>query len=676
MMPSSTCAHDGVRAIVPLAALLAAQLAVAGLWATTLANLTLLCFSLPGLVLHRTRRERWTWPSGVAYVGLGAATSMLVIAGVGAALDWFDLRLVVASSLVTTAVAAILGRRFPSDSASAAPMTLGRPFNLAMIAILVVTVIPMLVAGESASEGLVFRAFFNADYFKHMGIAGSFSSGVLPPIDPFGAPARLHYYWFQHLLPGTALAIGGFRDSPLGFSLAIGLAQTLALATLIFGLGRQAGASAIGTMLAVLIGVATPSLDVLALFGANSADAGILWDINQELLTATSLVGGHSEVAGSSLFRLNLYVPVHQLALVFFLAWLTLRTHGSPPALLITPLIAALCCVSTLLGGILVATICLHTLVRHGEKALSRERALLTASLISLGLPFLFGIVDLSASHARLLVATDGLKHALWDRAIWFLPQWLATFGPMFLFVFWRGRYRPGEVHRVAWTMVIVATVFAFLADVLPISGHLRVDSQLKASFAAWVGVVVLMATPLSAIRAPQLQILAAVCGLLAAVSLAHDLLWHTGITAGRSAFAVDSVLIPADDVLAATWIRQQLPAGAVLQDWPEPDFLKGGRDTWIPVLGNHPVRYGYRGTRTTEADISFAKTLFGPGVTAQAIIDASRQKIDYLYVSRSKGGTRYARTVAAYGRLPSLERVYQNESVQIWKIKNVQELH
>lgn len=666
----------GVRAVVPLAALLAAQLAVAGLWATMLANLTLLCFSLPGLVLHRTRRLGWTWPSGVAYAGLGAATNMLLIAAVGAALDWFDVKLVVASSLATTAVAAILGRRFPSKSAAGAPMALGRPFNVTIVVILVVTAIPMLVAGERTAEGLVFRSFFNADYFKHMAIAGSFSSGVLPPIDPFGAAARLHYYWFQHLLPGTALAMGGFRDSPLSVSLAIGLAQTLALATLIFGLARHAGGRATGAMLALLIGVASPSLDVLALFGPNSTDGGLLWDINQEVVAATSLLGSHSEVAGSSLFRLNLYVPVHQLALLFFLAWLTLRARRPPPEPLTTPLMAALCCVSTLLGGILVTTICLHTLVTHGTNALSRERALLAACLVSLALPFVLGIVDLSTSHARLLVATDDLIQSPWERAVWFLPQWLATFGPMVLLALWRGGCHPSEVRRISWTMVVVATVFAFLAEVLPISGHLRIDSQLKASFAAWVGVVVLAATPLSAIRAPQVQVLAAVGGLLATVSLVHDLLWHTGLTAARSTLSADTVLIPTDDALAAAWIRQQIPVGSVLQDWPEPDFLKGGRDTWIPVLGNHPVRYGYRGTRTTETDLSFAKMLFDPDVTAQTIIDASRQKIDYLYVSRGKGGTTYARTIAAYRRLPNLELVYQNESVQIWKIKNVQDIH
>ncbi|HRE17161.1 MAG TPA: hypothetical protein PLW86_08855, partial [Rhodocyclaceae bacterium] len=98
---------------------------------------------------------------------------MLFVAGLGAALDWFDVRLVVASSLITTGIAAMLGRRFPTDSAAGEPMTLGGPFNVTVVVILVVTAIPMLVAGESTSEGLSFRAYFNADYFKHMGIAGS-----------------------------------------------------------------------------------------------------------------------------------------------------------------------------------------------------------------------------------------------------------------------------------------------------------------------------------------------------------------------------------------------------------------------------------------------------------------------------------------------------------------------
>ena len=167
----------GVRAFVPLAALLAAQLAVAGPWATTLANLALLCFSLPGLVLCRARRQRWTWPSGVAHAALGAATNMLLIVGVGAVLDWFDVRLVVASSLATTGIAALLGRRFPSERPAGAPMALGGPFSVTIVAILAVTAVPMLVAGDSTAEGLIFRAYFNADYFKHMGIAGSFSSG-------------------------------------------------------------------------------------------------------------------------------------------------------------------------------------------------------------------------------------------------------------------------------------------------------------------------------------------------------------------------------------------------------------------------------------------------------------------------------------------------------------------
>ncbi len=55
--------------------------------------------------------------------------------------------------------------------------------------------LPLLQVGRVIECGHVFRAYFNADYFKHLGITATLAQSGVPPANPYLSGNTLHYYW-------------------------------------------------------------------------------------------------------------------------------------------------------------------------------------------------------------------------------------------------------------------------------------------------------------------------------------------------------------------------------------------------------------------------------------------------------------------------------------------------
>src|SRR5262249_53494146 len=70
-----------------------------------------------------------------------------------------------------------------------------------LIATIMIVSIPFIKVGEATTAGFAYRAYFNADFFRNMAVAGSLSTAGIPPDNPYLAGNPLHYYWFFHLLP-------------------------------------------------------------------------------------------------------------------------------------------------------------------------------------------------------------------------------------------------------------------------------------------------------------------------------------------------------------------------------------------------------------------------------------------------------------------------------------------
>lgn len=634
-------------------------------------------FSLPGLaVLRSISRQPGVHAVAVAML-LGVAASCVAIAIAGSVIDHFSLAFVAALIvLVTVAMrfAAAAVRSGTADGVSPAP-TFSGPWGVGVAALaLLLAAVPLSGAGFDNGDGLIFRSFFNADFFKHLGIAGAFAQGHLPPFDPFGAGERLHYYWLQHLIPATALAIGGGDLSPVRVLTALGLVQTTVLVLALHGVATRLSGSARAAAVAVGLGIASLSWDGLAV-GVEfmrAAAANASFDINMERLSITTFLGAPSHISASTLFRLNLYIPQHQLCLAFFLAWAYLELRGSGIPALRFALLAALPATSVLLGYPLLAVALATMAWRHWQERSRPCFWSLMGAAVGMLLPPALGMIE--ANSAGLwLEANRGADSSagLGSRLLWFAPQWIASFGGLALLALWAPLRRAGAAPGMALALLLLLlpTLLMLVAEVWPGLGHLRVDIQLKASFAIGAGLAMLAAVSLRHMPARSATFLVLITLALGLPSLLHDLLWHACPGPHCQAESRQGTFVPAGDVAALTAMRTTLPAQAIVQQWPEPDYLAGGHDVWTPVLGGHAIRYSRRGSNVTPEQIEAARQLFDPERAAASGREARKLRIDYLYLSRSITPVYYEALQTRYSHDPDLRAVYIAHDASIWQV-------
>ena len=65
---------------------------------------------------------------------------------------------------------------------------------------LAIVAVPFARVGAETAQGQAYRAYFNADFFRNMAVAGSLSNTGIPPDNPYLGGRPLHYYWFFHLM--------------------------------------------------------------------------------------------------------------------------------------------------------------------------------------------------------------------------------------------------------------------------------------------------------------------------------------------------------------------------------------------------------------------------------------------------------------------------------------------
>ncbi len=54
------------------------------------------------------------------------------------------------------------------------------------------------------------RAYFIADFVWHTALTAELTKETQPPVNPFLAPAPIHYYWTYFRVPATLARHGGF----------------------------------------------------------------------------------------------------------------------------------------------------------------------------------------------------------------------------------------------------------------------------------------------------------------------------------------------------------------------------------------------------------------------------------------------------------------------------------
>jgi hypothetical protein len=560
---------------------------------------------------------------------------------------------------------------------------------LSVLIVFALIALPLIGVGTATAGGATFRPYFNADFFKHAAITNSFLLGQLPPIDPFGATDRLHYYWLQHLFPATGLAAVNAHAQPMKILLAAGIIQTVLMTVVVFGLARRFSKHAGSAFIALTLGMASLSMDGMAaqLVHLFQPWLEVMRTINMEALDLTELYGAPYHISGSTLYRLQLYIPQHQLSATFFLAYLLLSQAYTPnPASRIVEkaLLVALPASSILLGIPLLAVAAAIVLLGCWRNRKLPSLSILFTFLIALALPLATGMFEFGFANNIATSTHTGPNSSvtLLERLIWLPFQWLTTLGPLVVLAgiaWWWLRTYPGRTQEsdILLAIIMVATMGYIAAEWLLPLGRLRIDIELKLSFLASIASIAGSAFFFAALRHSEYQKLIgrrylyalSPLFLFGLLSPTHDVIWHSCLHGGCVTAPRQAVTIPVQDLEAMEWARKNTPSTAIFQQFPEPGFLAGGRDVWVPVFAGRPVLASPRGTNTTPGLLKQVRSLFEPAEGIDADRFAESLGIEYLYLSRALTPDSYDRNYLRFSSQPGLAKIFSNDDVSIWKV-------
>ncbi|WP_336980190.1 hypothetical protein [Altererythrobacter fulvus] len=503
-----------------------------------------------------------------------------------------------------------------------------------------------LAITELPDGSLRIHAWYNADWFKHIGHVFGIADLGLPAGDIFGAGLPLHYYWLSHVLPGAATSIGGDGWAAIYTANAI---YSALLAATFYGVVRLGGASpnisGIAASLATFI-CARP-----ATWKALFAPGGV-----QELLHGTD---APVEPAFASL---ALYIPQHALVLALLLGWAVLTLGADKPALRLRMLsLAALSTamtVSTLFGAAILLTYGLTELYRRRIAAIPELAAMAIASgLLVLALQ----VVSLTgADPATILQSAPerGLPGSTIERAFHSLSLTLLNCGlPALAALYLAAKWAPADTSErnariFAWSLIVTVIGVAIVAEAAVgklIAHELRL--RLVNLMAVAVGITGGWALSRafgpgngkkSAVAVAVLLVLTA----LAAPTAAVRLLWHAN---GRDAF---TTFVPADDRSVLADLRKQSTPAEIIWQYPEPPLLAAtpGDDNWSAVFAGRTNLSSERATDPVRVgpDLALSARFFaGEDVPVPA-------QADWIYLSRALHPHSYDRLVLRLERDPA----------------------
>lgn len=653
--------------------------------------------TLPGFALFgRPRSTVDAWLS--ALTGLALSSAGIVVAGtLGASFTPVTWLLV---SLLASGMS-VAGRRFLSQPKDAARTLVafdsdardGAALLWVVGLALALTAPALLGVGRSIDGAQRFAAFFCADLFKHAAYTGALASGPLPPADPFSAGDSLRYYWLSYVLPAAALQLGGSPLRAMDLLLGQTLLQTTAFATLLFALARRLGANAVAAASATLLGFASLHLDGLAAFlSAPYADLGDLVQVhNLEALDLTLLYGAPHHFAASSLYRLCLYVPQHQLAVLLLIGWahLSLRpdAHVASVRAARMAMVAVLPVVSLLVAPPAFATIVFTRLglivfdrtapARRARTELGVEALALAGAVCLIHAGAVLGAAG-DTRPALDLVSSDRGPVARW---LWFVPQLFTSFGGLFVlgalgaFLAFHGPLAGGISRLLPLAMLSGGFGCLLLAELVLPRSDLRINVQLKASFVGWVALVLGSAFVFQELRRPSAFLRGAVVAAalmlgLGVPSLVGDVLWHSLWPWDAPLRKRWHVAVPDADMAALDWTREHVPPGARFVQWPSASFLEGGVDAWVPVFAGRPVVVAPRAAVRRELRLQLARGVFRASSAGEASRLARELGAEYVYLSHALDPGEYARMVGVLGADARLFRLmHSTGQASIWRV-------
>ena len=483
-----------------------------------------------------------------------------------------------------------------------------------------------LSVGDLPDGSLRVHAWYNADWFKHLGHVHGLADYGIPAKDIFASGRPLHYYWLLYILPGGVTALGGDAWAAL---YTLNLVIVFLLGLTMYGIVRQCGPkpvlAAVVSALSVL--VLTNYSFWIALFAGYSPD---------------QIMRAAIAPSGPALLGFALYIPQHALALALLLGWalVTLPEGERPPAIrwLAVAGLITLLTLSTLLGAALLACYGIVELLRHRHRAVP-ELAL--AAVLSAGFLLLLGVIKLgdptATMQSPLMIdpALEGSPLALGMRSVMIVVKELGIpfFLALWIWIKWQPADRAGRDWRIlAATFYGVALLFAFAAEA-GASARIAHEMRIRVLNLPALSIAMLAGWALSVAWARGGRERVAAIGvlvLLSALSLPSTVLrtaWH-GIALDHF-----TTIIPADDRAVLEELRRHSDPQAIVWQYPEKPYLSDvpGDDSWSAILAGRTNVTSERATDygAAHADLLLAYDYFdGKDVAVPAAAD-------WVYLSR-----------------------------------------
>jgi len=452
--------------------------------------------------------------------------------------------------------------------------------------------IQRLAVGHDASGTLQVHAWYNADWFKHIGHVHALANHGVPARDIFADARPLHYYWLLYVLPGAATALGG--DAWLAMSMANGLCAGLLMLTL-YGVVRHAGANARDAALA-------------SGWAAFACGPWQMWMAVTKVGGGATILALPDQPPGPLFTSFALYIPQHALALALLLGWAVIAL-APPPArrlehLLVLFGLATVMTISTLFGAGLLVAYGVHELLRRRWQAVPELAAMMVLVGMTILVVNVFQLGNPGSSMASPLMRDPVLAGTPLERAYQALSLVVRKNGLAFLAatVLWV-RWRPAiHGHRNAWLLAGVLAGSALLlcsltaaAPAARIVEEFRMrEINLLVVAAAIAGGWAMGRARKAEARARWLIWIGATGLLIAALPGAMLLVqWH----AQRNGMFVTK--ISAQDQRVLSYLRAHSAVQDRVWQFPEKPFLaqESGADNWSVILAGRTSLASERAT-------------------------------------------------------------------------------
>ncbi|MFN7914451.1 MAG: hypothetical protein U0Q55_03865 [Vicinamibacterales bacterium] len=354
--------HSGTLAAILVTAIAVTTVSLGGLTAVAYLGLFTLAI-LPGLPLGFALfgwRHAGGWIAGslLGYAATSLAIWVMVYSRHASA-SMFVLAWAVAL-VAALAGALIVSRVSPGPLVALPPWT--RRDTTALL--LVLLLVPLLVGRPFSRIGSVdengdrrYRAYFTADFVWHTALTAELRKHEQPPVNPYLAPERIHYYWTYFLVPAAA---GPIAQADVELSLEVNAVGTALLLTSAVFLAAWAAIPGSPIMVAaalffVILSASAEGLAALAYVVRQGQGLAGLRDLNVDALSRG--VGG---LRIDNLPRAMWYTPQHSMSYALGLLGLpvavTSGVAASPMAIGIAGLaLGASVAMNPFVGGLLCA---------------------------------------------------------------------------------------------------------------------------------------------------------------------------------------------------------------------------------------------------------------------------------------------------------------------------------